>query len=117
MAKAAEIQAEQPDQASLKQVLLDHLLSIEGEAAILVDDAQAEVDHRIGEAERENRARYEERYNQEMEALEAAYHREIDGVKAYYEEELDAYRGSLDQIDRDRDRFSALLSALLAGNI
>lgn len=117
MAKIPEVPEEDPREEPVQQALLEHLLSVEGEAAVLVDDAQAEVDHRVGEAERKNRARYEERHNQAVEALEVTYHREIEGVKAYYKEELDDYRKSLDQIHIDRGRFSALLSELLARNV
>jgi hypothetical protein len=103
----------QPQEEPVRQALLEHLLKIEAEAASLVDEAQAEVDRRAGEAERQNRARYEEQYGRETAALEEAYHREIEGVKAYYKEELDAYRQSLDRIKMDKGRFSALMTAFL----
>jgi hypothetical protein len=115
MAAMMETQDAEPQEEPVRQALLDHLLKIEAEAAALVDGAQAEVDHRASEAERHNRARYEERYSRESAALEAAYHREIEGVKAYYQEELEAYRESLNRIKMDRERFSALMTAFLAG--
>lgn len=114
MDKMMETREEQPQEGPVRQALLDHLLKIEAEAAALVDEAQAEVDHRAGEAERHNRARYEERYSQESAALEAAYRREIEGVKGYYKEELEAYRESLNRIKMDKERFSALMTAFLA---
>jgi hypothetical protein len=113
MTKTKEPREEQFQEEPVQQALLDHLLKIEAEAAALVDGAQAEVDRRASEAERHNRARYEERYGQESAALEAAYQREIAGIKEYYKEELDAYRESLNHIKTDTDRFSTLMTALL----
>jgi hypothetical protein len=114
MDKLTEPREERFQEEPVQQAFLEHLLKIEAEAAALVDGAQAEVDHRVSEAERHNRARYEERYGREAAALEAAFHREIEGTKDYYKEELDAYRESLDHIKMDRGRFSALMTALLA---
>ena len=93
--------------------LLGHLLKIEAEAAALVDDAQAEADRRIAGGERQNRARYEERYGQEASALEAEYAKEIAAVRENYKGELDAYRDSLAAIKTDIDGFSALMNARL----
>jgi F0F1-type ATP synthase membrane subunit b/b' len=117
MGKMKETREEQSPEEPVRQELLEHLLKIEAEAAVLVDEAQAEVDHRAGEVERQNRARYEERYSQESAALEAAYHREIEGVKAYYKEELEAYRESLGRIKMDKNRFSALMTDFLTRDV
>jgi regulator of protease activity HflC (stomatin/prohibitin superfamily) len=113
MGKLKEPREEPSQEEPAQQALLEHLLKIEAEAAALVDGAQAEVDHRVSEAERQNRARYEERYSREAAALEAAFRREIEGTKDYYKEELDAYRESLNSIKMDRGRFSALMTAFL----
>jgi hypothetical protein len=113
MAKKKQVQAEQPDQEPLKQALLEHLLKIEAEAAVLVNEAQAEVDRRIAEAERQNRALHEEEYGREAAEREAAYQEEINSVKSYYDEELDSYRKSLDLVTADMGRFSALMTDLL----
>jgi hypothetical protein len=113
MSKTREAREELFQEEPARQELLEHLLKIEAEAAALVDGAQAEVDRRAGEAERHNRALYEERYGRESAALEAAYQREVAGIKEYYNEELDAYRESLDRIKMDKERFSALMTAFL----
>jgi hypothetical protein len=116
MAQKQQTPAEQPGQDPLKQALLEHLLKIESEAAVLVSDAQAEVDRRIAEAEQRNRALHEEEYGREAAEREAAYQKEVASVKSYYEEELDEYRQSLDLIVPDQGRFSALMTGLLEGD-
>ncbi|MDR1099554.1 MAG: hypothetical protein LBL28_03650 [Treponema sp.] len=113
MAKTLEYPEEEPGQEPFQQALLEHLLKVEAEAAVLVDDAQADVDHRISEAERLNRARYEERYSREAADREAAFHKEIKAVKEYYQEELEAYRESLNHIAMDKKRFSDLITTFL----
>jgi F0F1-type ATP synthase membrane subunit b/b' len=115
MAKYVQPQTGQAGQDSRKQALLENLLKIEAEAASLANEAQAEVGRRIDEAERQNRARYEEQYGKAAAAQESSYQQEIDGVKAYYKKELDAYQESLSRITMDKARFSALMTALLAG--
>jgi regulator of protease activity HflC (stomatin/prohibitin superfamily) len=115
MAKEKQAPAEQPDQEPLKQALLEHLLKIEAEAAVLVNEAQAEVDRRIAEAERQNRALHEKEFSREAAEREAAYQKEVNSVKSYYDDELDSYRQSLDLVDADTGRFSALMTGLLEG--
>jgi hypothetical protein len=113
MAKEKQAQAEPPDQEPLRQALLEHLLKIEAEASVLVDEAQADVDRRIAAAERQNRALHEEAYGREAAEREAAYQKEIDSIKSYYDEELDSYRRSLNLAAADTGRFSALMTELL----
>jgi hypothetical protein len=93
--------------------LLGHLLKIEAEAAALVDAAQAEADRRVAEGERQNRARYEERYGQEAAALEAEHAEEIAVVMENYKGELDACRNGLAAVKTDMESFSALINARL----
>jgi hypothetical protein len=113
MAKEKQVPPAQPAQEPLKQALLEHLLKIEAEAAVLVKEAQAEVDRRIAEAEQRNRALHEEEYGREAAEREAAYQKEVNSVKSYYDEELDSYRQSLDLVAADTKRFSALMTELL----
>jgi vacuolar-type H+-ATPase subunit H len=94
---------------------LGHLLQIEAEAVALVNDAQAEADRRIAEAEKQNRVAYDERYRAEAEKLEAEYQKEKDTVKDLYNKEIEAYSEKLSAITTNVDRFSALLNELLAG--
>ena len=93
--------------------ILQHLLEIEGQAAALVDDAQAEADRRIKEAEEQNRLVYEEAYQKLTVELEAEYQKEMDKAKAEYEQSLDEYRKSLDLMPKQNEAFSALVFSLL----
>jgi vacuolar-type H+-ATPase subunit H len=95
--------------------ILQHLLVIERQAAALVDDAQAEADRRIKEAEEHNRLAYEEKYQARIAELETEYQKKEDAVRAEYDKALDEYRLSLEDMPRDNKAFSALAHSLLFG--
>ena len=95
--------------------VLGHLLKIEADAAAMVDDAQAEADRRLAEAEKNNRARYDEEYGKEALELDKLFTEELSRIRADYQAQLEAYRGTLASIPVDQGRFSALMDDLLAG--
>jgi hypothetical protein len=90
------------------RTLLRHLLDLETQAAVLVDDAQAEADRRVAEGEKRSRAGYDEAYAAEVAALEAAYTAETAAIKADYKGQLDAYREGLMAMPVNRGAFSVL---------
>jgi regulator of protease activity HflC (stomatin/prohibitin superfamily) len=93
--------------------VLRHLLEIEGQAAVLVDDAQAEADRRVKEAEEQNHLAYDGEYQKIVAELEAVYQKEVETAKAEYNKSLDEYRMSLDAMPRDGGGFSGLAFSLL----
>jgi vacuolar-type H+-ATPase subunit H len=95
------------------QDVLQHLLNLEGEAAALVDDAQAEADRRVAEGEKKNRALYDERYAAELETLETEYKKQFEAIKEDYRNQLEHYRKSLDSTHADTVQFYALAERLL----
>jgi F0F1-type ATP synthase membrane subunit b/b' len=95
--------------------VLGHLLKIEAEASALVDDAQAEADRRVAEAEKRSRSCYDGEYSRRAAELEAAYSGEINQVRAEYRNRIEEYREGLEAIPVDQGRFSALLDQFLAG--
>jgi len=93
--------------------ILHHLLEIEGKAALLVNDAQAEADRRIKEAEEQNRLAFDETYQKVSAELEEDYKKSLDTVKTEYSKCLDEYRLSLDTMPKQNERFNNLVQALL----
>ncbi|MCL1812204.1 MAG: hypothetical protein FWG29_01640 [Treponema sp.] len=93
--------------------ILRHLLEIENQAAILVDDAQAEADRRTKEAEEKNRIVFDESYQKLASELEAEYLNSVDAVKHEYNKILDEYRASLDSMPQQNENFSSLAFSLL----
>jgi F0F1-type ATP synthase membrane subunit b/b' len=95
--------------------VLTHLLKIEADAAAMVDDAQAEADRRVAEAEKQSRALYDREYGRQAAELDTAFEEGLRTIRADYQAQLEAYRKSLDSIPVDQGRFSALMDKLLAG--
>jgi vacuolar-type H+-ATPase subunit H len=96
-----------------EQNVLRHLLDLEAKAAALVEDAQTEVNRRFAEAERQNRALYEERYSQEAVQIEAEYEKKLAVVKEQCKKELDSYRKNLKSLPINKSQFFELLKSLL----
>ena len=97
--------------------VLGHLLKIESEAGVLVDEAQAEADKRVAEAEKQNRAAYEERYREESTKLENEFQASKDRARRRYREELETYQEQISSVKIDTGRFSALLDKYIAGEV
>ncbi|MDR0456684.1 MAG: hypothetical protein LBH20_08400 [Treponema sp.] len=93
--------------------VLGHLLKIESEAAALVNDAQAEADRRVLEAEKQNHAVYEERYRAEGERLENEFQASKEKIRQQYQTELESYDKKIASLHVDVNRFSALLDRLV----
>jgi hypothetical protein len=88
-------------------------LDIEADAQSLVDDAQAEADRRRAEMEKQNRARYEERYTREAALLDSRYESELGAIRDDYNRQLDEYRLSLEDHKPDYAEFCRLLDGFL----
>jgi len=93
--------------------VLQHLLGLENEAAVMVSDAQAEAERKIAEREKQNRARYDEVYAREARALEASYVQKIAAVKDDYQKKLEAYGEDLKAQPLDNRAFSSMAEKLL----
>ena len=94
--------------------VLDRLLKIESEAAALVNDAQAKADTRIAEAEKQHRAIYEERYQNELKKMENEFQEHRERIQKKYREEMDAYREKISLVNVDTNAFRILLDRLIA---
>jgi regulator of protease activity HflC (stomatin/prohibitin superfamily) len=101
------------DRVDTDRDVLQHLLAVEANALTLVNDAQTEGDRRIAEAEKQNRARYDEQYGAEAAALDGQYEQERAVIQGEYDRELETYRQSLDAMKTDSVSFNRLLDRLL----
>ena len=96
--------------------ILQHLLEIEGQAATLIDDAQAKADQRIKEAEEQNRLVFDESYQKLTAELETEYQQSVNTIKSEYNQLLDQYRSDLAGMPRQNEEFFALAFSLLMEN-
>ena len=93
--------------------VLAHLLNIESEAARITDEAQAEADRRVADAEKRNRAVFDERYRTENEKLKNEVVQSTKLAHQRYLTELDAYKQDIASFDTDVDGFAAMLDKLV----
>ncbi|MDR1597138.1 MAG: hypothetical protein LBR99_05470 [Treponema sp.] len=99
-----------------KQGVLSHLLKVESQASVLVDEAQSEADRRVAEHEKESRARCDQRYGLEAAELNGEYEKAVLAVKEDYKRQLEAYRESLAAMPVHADVFSRLADSLFFGD-
>jgi hypothetical protein len=99
-----------------EQNVLNHLLKVESQASVLVDEAQAEADRRVVENEKKARALYEERYSLEAAELNGEYEKAVLMVKEDYKRQLEAYRENLEAMPVHADAFSRLADSLFFGD-
>jgi regulator of protease activity HflC (stomatin/prohibitin superfamily) len=109
----SNLEYDSPVNGSGEQDVLRRLLKVESDAAVLVDEAQAEADRRIAEGEKASRARYDEHYSREAALLDEDYARTVLSIKDEYQKQLDAYRESLMDMPVHKDAFFALVERLL----
>jgi len=95
--------------------VIDHLLKIESDAAALVNDAQAEADNRITEAEKQNRAAFDRRYVEENQRFEKEFLQLKELSRQEYQKELEIYKEKISSMHVNNDRFSNLLDSLVLG--
>lgn len=95
--------------------VLGHLLKIESEAAVLVDDAQAEADKRVAEAEKQRRVVYDECIRSESEKLENEFLQLKEQARQQYCRELEAYTMQIASVNVDTGAFTALLDRFVTG--
>jgi len=95
--------------------VLDHLLTIEAEAAALVKDAQTEADKKITEAEKQNRAAFELRYQEKAAEQEGEFQRELQKARERCQTELSDYGKKMESVTPDITHFTAVLESLFSG--
>ena len=96
--------------------ILKSLLSIEKEAAALVNDAQAEAVRRIAENENKNRSLYDEKFLKHAEKLESEFLAKKEQVSRQYKNEIEDYNKELSGIKTDIAGFSVLFNKLISGD-
>jgi len=93
--------------------VLQRLLEIENEAALMVSGAQEEADKRISEGEKQNRARYDEIYAGEVKELDQSFAVDAAETKENYRKQLEAYNDSLKIMPQYKKAFFSLAEKLL----
>lgn len=92
---------------------IKHLLEIEKDAAVLIDDAKIEADKRLTDAKGQYNAQYKEQYDKIVSELDSKYHSSMDDISDKYNKEINAYKTQLEEQKQNDSAFSSLLDKLL----
>ena len=92
---------------------INHLLEIERDAAVLIDDAKIEADKRIASAKNQYNTQYKSKYDEIVKDLDSKYNTSIDEISDKYNKEIDAYKTQLEEKQQNEASFNSLLDKLL----
>ena len=92
---------------------INHLLEIERDAAILIDDAKVEAEKRVSDAKSQYNAKYKAQYEKIVSELDTKYQSSVDDISEKYNKEINAYKTQLEEKDQNEGAFSSLLDKLL----
>ena len=92
---------------------INHLLEIEKNASILVNEAHVEADKRISLARAQFSAKSKDNLEKISEELEIEYQNKIDSISKKYADEFNEYKLSLEKKVLNKKDFSELLEKLL----
>ena len=92
---------------------INHLLEIEKNASILVNEAHVEADKRISLARAQFSAKYKDNLEKISEELEIEYQNKIDSISKKYADDFNEYKLSLEKKVLNKKDFSELLEKLL----
>ena len=93
---------------------INHLLEIEKNASILVNEAHVESDKRISQARAQFSAKYKENLEKITEELESEYKNKIESISKKYDDDFAEYKSSLEKKVQNKKYFSELLEKLLS---
>ena len=92
---------------------IKHLLEIEKNASILIDDAKVEADKRLADARSKYNTQYKSKYDEIASVLESDYQKKLEEITTKYKSEINEYKKSLENRPQDEGAFNALLEKYL----
>ena len=93
--------------------VISHLLSVEKNAAVLIDNAVREADGRTTQARNQANSQFKEKYDKCVSQMEADYENKIQSRKNEHEQELEQFKADLQGRSKDYTAFNSLLKQLL----
>ena len=93
--------------------VISHLLSVEKNASVLIDNAVSEADSRTTQARNQANSQFKTEYDKCLSKMEADYEKTIQERKTQHEQELEQFKSDLEGRNRDNKAFNGLLKNLL----
>ena len=92
---------------------INHLLEVEKNASMLINDAAMEAERRLTQARAKYNSDYKTRYDEIAAKLEAEYQNNHQQIADKYQKDIDSYKESLAAKPQNSEAFSSLLDKLI----
>ena len=93
--------------------IINHLLEVEKNASILLDDARKEAERRVLEAKNKANEEFQKEYEKTLAKAEADYNLEMKKIDEKHEQIIAEYKESLCKKSVDKDNFFNYVDSLL----
>lgn len=96
--------------------IINHLLEVEKNASILIDDAKIEADRRTSEAKAEYNQEYKEKFDVLAAEKDKAYHEKMQQITEKHAAAMEEFKKSYENLPQNKENLKALLEKLLFQN-
>ena len=93
--------------------IINHLLSVEKNAAVLIDNAVREADSRTSKARNEAAAAYKTQYDECVAAMDKDYQKTVEQVKQKHQQDFEQFKSELNNQKNNYEAFNSLMDELL----
>ena len=93
--------------------IINHLLSVEKNAAVLIDNAVREADSRTSKARNEAAAAFKTQYDECVAAMDSEYHKTVDAIKEKHQQDFAQFKSELQNQQNNYSAFNSLMDKLL----
>ena len=93
--------------------VINHLLSVEKNAAVLIDNAVKEADSRTSKARNEAAAAFKTQYDECVAAMDREYHKTVDTIKEKHQQDFEQFKSELQNQQNNYSAFNSLMDKLL----
>lgn len=93
--------------------VINHLLNVEKNAAVLIDNALKEAENRTSQARNQSNTQFKEKYDSFVADMEAEYNKTVQLKKDEHEKELQSFKDNLQNQKINNSEFNKVLDGLL----
>lgn len=91
--------------------VIQHLLQIENEAAVLLEESQKQSDSLISEAKAKGEKLFQEKYSVLSQSIQESLSQQKEQVLKNHDEQLTLYKNSLENLKKDQNSFNSYLNS------
>ena len=93
--------------------IINHLLSVEKNAAVLIDNAVQQADSRTSKARNDAAALFKTQYDECVASMEKEYEHSVEMVKTKHHNEFEQFKAELENQQNNYKDFDSLMDKLL----